>query len=130
MRNMEIPRCYSKGITASCEAITDADAGTMSNENDKAKLKAEIDALREYDPERLRHRYRELTGADAATFGARFLQRRCSLGRIPLGHCHGRPGGHRTLGGPCVQERHTQKSPPPSTAQTPSTGASWGLVRH
>lgn len=78
MRNMEIPRCYSKGITASCEAITDADAGTMSNENNKAKLKAEIDALRDYDPDRLRRRYRELTGADAATFGARFLQRRCA----------------------------------------------------
>ena len=50
----------------------------MSNENDKAKLKAEIDALRDYDPDRLRRRYRELTGADAATFGARFLQRRCA----------------------------------------------------
>ena len=37
-----------------------------------------------------------------------------SLGRIPPGHCHGRPEGHRTLGGPCVQERH---------------GASWGLVK-
>ena len=65
MRNMEIPRCYSQGITASCGSITDADAGTMSNENDRAKLKAEIDALRDYDPERLRRRYQELTGVDA-----------------------------------------------------------------
>lgn len=50
----------------------------MSNANNKAKLKAEIDALRDYDPDRLRRRYRELTSADAATFGARFLQRRCA----------------------------------------------------
>ena len=50
----------------------------MSTENDRAKLKAEIDALRDYDPERLRRRYHELTGVDAATFGARFLQRRCA----------------------------------------------------
>ena len=78
MRNMEIPRCYSEVITASCEAKTNADAGTMSNENDRAKLKAEINALRDYDPERLRHRYHELTGVEAATFGARFLQRRCA----------------------------------------------------
>ena len=78
MKNMEIPRCYSEMITASCDVITDADTGTMSNENDKAKLKAEIFALRDYDPERLRRRYLELTGVEAATFGSRFLQRRCA----------------------------------------------------
>ena len=50
----------------------------MSRNDDKAKLRAEIDALRDYDPERLRRRYHELTGVDAATFGARFLQRRCA----------------------------------------------------
>ena len=39
----------------------------MSNENDRAKLKAEIDALRDYDPERLRRRYQELTGVSTTS---------------------------------------------------------------
>ena len=50
----------------------------MGNNSDRARLDAEIDALRDLDPEGLRRKYRELTGADAAAFGARFLRRRCA----------------------------------------------------
>lgn len=50
----------------------------MIKNEDNTELKAEICALRDYDPEKLRRRYHELTGVDAATFGARFLQRRCA----------------------------------------------------
>lgn len=45
---------------------------------DKAKIKEEIGALKGCDPETLRGKYRELTGSDAAAFGAKFMQRRCA----------------------------------------------------
>ena len=48
---------------------------TMTN---KAAIAEEIAALRDCDPITLRRRYHELTGADAAAFGARFMQRRCA----------------------------------------------------
>ena len=44
----------------------------------KAAIAEEIAALRDCDPITLRRRYHELTGADAAAFGARFMQRRCA----------------------------------------------------
>ena len=44
----------------------------------KADIAEEIAALKDCDPTTLRRRYHELTGVDAATFGARFLQRRCA----------------------------------------------------
>ena len=45
---------------------------------EKAKIKKELGALKDCDPETLRSKYRELTGADAAAFGAKFMQRRCA----------------------------------------------------
>lgn len=45
---------------------------------DKAKIKDELGALKDCDPETLRSKYHELTGADAAAFGAKFMQRRCA----------------------------------------------------
>ena len=44
----------------------------------KAAIAEEIAALKDCDPITLRRRYHELTGADAAAFGARFMQRRCA----------------------------------------------------
>ena len=45
---------------------------------EKAKIKEELGALKDCDPETLRGKYRELTGADAAAFGTKFMQRRCA----------------------------------------------------
>lgn len=75
---MDTPRCYSESVTASCNPITDATTEIMNQNSDRPKLKAEIEALREYDPAKLRERYLELIGVDAAAFGSRFLQRRCA----------------------------------------------------
>lgn len=44
----------------------------------RTELKERMDALGNTDPESLRRTYRELVGCDAATFGMRFLQRRCA----------------------------------------------------
>ena len=42
------------------------------------QLKQELAALQELDPETLRRKYCELTGVNAAVFGARFMQSRCA----------------------------------------------------
>lgn len=87
LKDCQMPSCYSPAITASCEATTSADDGNMGNNSDRTRLDAEIAALRDLDPDGLRRKYRELTGTDAAAFGARFLQRRCAyrLQEIALG---------------------------------------------
>lgn len=77
-KNMEVTRCYSGSVTASCETLTDSNTGIMNKNNSKATLKEDMAALQNYDPEELRQRYLELIGVDAGAFGARFLQRRCA----------------------------------------------------
>ena len=44
----------------------------------KAAIAEEIAVLKDCDPITLRRRYQELTGADAAAFGSRFMLRRCA----------------------------------------------------
>ena len=75
-KNMEVTRCYSGSVTASCETLTDSNTGIMNKNNSKATLKEDMAALQNYNPEELRQRYLELIGVDAGAFGARFLQRR------------------------------------------------------
>lgn len=77
-KNMEVTRCYSGSVTASCETLTDSNTGIMNKNNSKATLKEDMAALQNYNPEELRQRYLELIGVDAGAFGARFLQRRCA----------------------------------------------------
>ena len=75
MKNNQNDRCYRAEITASCPTTSNAEAGMKP---EKAKIKEELGALKDCDPEELRGKYRELTGADAAAFGAKFMQRRCA----------------------------------------------------
>ena len=50
----------------------------MSKQMTENMVAEQMAALSDYDPETLRQKYRDLTGIDAAAFGARFLQRRCA----------------------------------------------------
>ena len=75
MKNIQMTGCYSSDVTASCGSTSKEETGMKP---EKAKIKEELGALKDCDPETLRGKYRELTGADAAAFGAKFMQRRCA----------------------------------------------------
>ena len=87
MKNNDSSSCFPSDVTASCLPKTSAGTATTINDMDKSRLREEIDALRDYDPDKLRRRYHELTGSEAGTLGTRFLQRRCAhrLQEIALG---------------------------------------------
>lgn len=77
MQFSDIPSCYSPEITASCVPKTIHGTLTgMATESTKTLLTEQMSTLRDLDPEALRRKYREMLGVDAATFGAKFLQRR------------------------------------------------------
>lgn len=75
IKNSEIDGCYSPDITASCPPLNQTGEKDMKVSE---KLKQELVALQELDPETLRRKYCELTGVNAAVFGARFMQSRCA----------------------------------------------------
>lgn len=79
MKNSEIPRCYSAGITALCAPVTpNGTEPKMDKQMTEIMIAEQLAALQGYDPDTLRQKYRDLIGADAAAFGPKFMQRRCA----------------------------------------------------
>ena len=77
MKNNQIPRCYSPGITASC--VTTSPERKMASEYGETmdeRIKRELDLIDKLDLEVLRERYKALTGRDADDLGPKFIRRR------------------------------------------------------
>lgn len=88
MKYIKIPRCYSENLTALCPPVTpNGSEPKMDKQMTQIVLAEQLAALQDYDPEMLRRKYSELTGAEAATFGSKFMQRRCAhrLQELALG---------------------------------------------
>ena len=79
MENTQIPRCYSAEITALCAPVTpNGTEPNMDKQMTEIMIAEQLASLQGCDPETLRRKYHDLTGADAAAFGPKFMQRRCA----------------------------------------------------
>ena len=69
----------SLGITAVCPSTAlNGTSASMSAEMLSVGVAEQMRALQDYEPETLRQKYKELTGADAAAFGTKFMIQRCA----------------------------------------------------
>ena len=69
MKNMELPRCYSEGVTASC------DPNRMKGQQMEDDIRLAINRLAALDHEALKNEYLSRFGG-TATFGDVFMRRR------------------------------------------------------